>query len=45
VNAEDARQDEDIRAKDGHSWDKDIKSTEAQNYYLIDKITRAGELQ
>lgn len=44
-DVEDADDDEDIGAKDGQCWHKDIKCTETQNYYLIDVSTGAGELQ
>jgi hypothetical protein len=29
VNAEDAVNDEDVRSKDGQTWDKDVKCTKA----------------
>jgi hypothetical protein len=40
TNAEDAENDEDVRANYGLLWEKDIKCTESKIYYLIDKSTR-----
>jgi hypothetical protein len=45
ADAQDAGNDEDVRAKDGQGWDNNVKCTEAQTYYLIDDSTGAGELQ
>ena len=43
-DTEDASNDEDVRTQDGQGWNKDIESTEAQQYYFIDKSTGAGNL-
>jgi hypothetical protein len=44
ADVKDAGNDKDLRAKDCQGWDKYIKITEAQTYYLIDKSTRGYEL-
>jgi hypothetical protein len=44
-NAEDSGNDKAVRAQDCQHWHTEIKSTEAQKYYLIDKCAGASKLQ
>ena len=43
-DTEDTNDDEDVRTQDSQCWNKDIESTETQEYYLIDISTGAGKL-